>query len=69
MATWQIIALILLVIGVIASNIMLLKYSAKFELKSFNQDPIEKAKQNLAKKRAEDEGNVEHKEENKKGDE
>lgn len=37
--------IILLVLGVIVGNIMLIKYSAKFNLKNVNQDPIEKAKQ------------------------
>ena len=41
------ILIILVVLGVIASNIMLLKYSAKFNLKNLNQDPIEKAKDQL----------------------
>lgn len=41
------ILIILIVLGVIASNIMLLKYSAKFNLKNLNQDPIEKAKDQL----------------------
>lgn len=41
------IIIILVVLGVIVSNIMLLKYSAKFNLKNINQDPIEKAKQQL----------------------
>lgn len=39
--------IILIVLGVIVSNIMLLKYSAKLGLKNINQDPIEKAKQQL----------------------
>ena len=42
------ILIILVVLGVIVSNIMLLKYSAKFNMKNINQDPIEKAKQQLA---------------------
>ncbi len=39
--------IILVVLAVIVSNIMLLKYSAKFNLKNLNQDPIEKAKKQL----------------------
>ena len=34
---------------------MLLKYSAKFNMKNINQDPIEKAKQQLAEKQNNDE--------------
>lgn len=41
------ILIIVVVLGVIISNIMLLKYSAKLDLKKLNQDPIEKAKQQL----------------------
>lgn len=41
------IIIILVVLGVIVSNIMLLKYSAKFNFKNINQDPIEKAKAQL----------------------
>lgn len=41
------ILIILVVLGVIVSNIMLLKYSAKLTMKNINQDPIEKAKQQL----------------------
>lgn len=50
METWQIILLILIVLGVVVGNISLLKYSAKFDMKKFNQDPIEKAKQSLEEK-------------------
>jgi len=51
--TWKIILIILVVLGVIWSNIALLKYSAKFDVKKFNQDPIEKAKASLKEKEAE----------------
>ncbi|MEO2267285.1 DUF2897 family protein [Pseudoalteromonas pernae] len=50
MQTWHIILIIALVLGVIWSNIALLKYSAKMDFKKFNQDPIEKAKRNLEEK-------------------
>ena len=39
--------IIVLVLGIIVSNILLLKHSAKFPMKKINQDPIEKAKQTL----------------------
>lgn len=42
-----VILIIVLVLGVIVSNIMLLKYSAKMNMKNLNQDPIDKAKQTL----------------------
>jgi len=48
--TWKIILIIVVVLGVIWSNIALLKYSAKFDIKKFNQDPIEKAKESLKEK-------------------
>ncbi|MBS3797808.1 MULTISPECIES: DUF2897 family protein [unclassified Pseudoalteromonas] len=50
MQTWHVILIIVLVLAVIWSNIALLKYSAKMDLKKFNQDPIEKAKRSLAEK-------------------
>ncbi|WP_105258786.1 DUF2897 family protein [Pseudoalteromonas sp. T1lg88] len=49
MQTWHVILIIVLVLAVIWSNIALLKYSAKMDLKKFNQDPIEKAKQQDSK--------------------
>lgn len=51
------IVIILLVLGVIASNIMLLKYSAKFNLKNVKQDPIEKAKQQLEEQKKQQDEN------------
>lgn len=50
METWQIILIFLIVFGVVWGNIALLKYSAKYEMKKFGQDPIEKAKKSLAEK-------------------
>ncbi|WP_105214321.1 DUF2897 family protein [Pseudoalteromonas sp. T1lg22] len=50
MQTWHVILIIVLVLAVIWSNIALLKYSAKMDLKKFNQDPIEKAKRSLSEK-------------------
>jgi len=44
---WTALFIIVVVLGVIVSNIMLLKYSAKMSLKNVNQDPIEKAKETL----------------------
>ena len=44
---WTALIIIVIVIGVIVSNIMLLKHSAKMSMKNFNQDPIENAKQTL----------------------
>ncbi len=41
----------LLVLGVIIGNLMLLKHSAKFSMKNFNQDPIERARQSLEEKK------------------
>lgn len=51
------IIIIFLVLGVIASNIMLLKYSAKFNFKNVNQDPIEKAKQQLKEQKSNENNN------------
>ncbi|MDA8621648.1 DUF2897 family protein [Psychrosphaera sp.] len=51
---WTALFIIIVVLGVIVSNIMLLKYSAKMSLKNVNQDPIEKAKEAL-KERDKDE--------------
>ncbi|ATC94217.1 DUF2897 family protein [Pseudoalteromonas tunicata] len=48
MQTWQIIGIIVIVVGFIWGNLALLRYSAKFDLTKFNQDPIEKAKASLA---------------------
>jgi MFS superfamily sulfate permease-like transporter len=48
--TWKVILIIAIVFGVVWSNIALLKYSAKFEMKRLNQDPIEKAKASLKEK-------------------
>ena len=50
METWKVILIIAVVLGVVWSNIALLKYSAKFEMKRLNQDPIEKAKASLKEK-------------------
>lgn len=50
METWKVILIIAIVFGVVWSNIALLKYSAKFEMKRLNQDPIEKAKASLKEK-------------------
>lgn len=50
METWQVILIILIVFGVVWGNIALLKYSAKFDMKKFNQDPIEKARKSLEEK-------------------
>ncbi|QTH64339.1 DUF2897 family protein [Psychrosphaera ytuae] len=44
---WLAIGLIVLVLGVVISNIMLLKHSSKFSMKNFNQDPIDNARQRL----------------------
>ncbi|PAJ75656.1 DUF2897 domain-containing protein [Pseudoalteromonas sp. NBT06-2] len=52
METWKIILIIVVVLAVIWSNIALLKYSTKFDVKKFNQDPIEKAKASLKEKDA-----------------
>ena len=48
--------IILLVLGIIVSNIMLLKHSAKFPMTKVKQDPIENAKKKL-KEREENEDN------------
>lgn len=48
------IIIIIVVLGVIVSNIMLLKYSAKMSLKNLNQDPIEKARQQLEEQKTKD---------------
>jgi hypothetical protein len=48
--TWKVILIIAIVLGVVWSNIALLKYSAKFEMKRLNQDPLEKAKASLKEK-------------------
>ncbi len=53
METWQIILIIFIVLAVIWGNISLLKYSAKFDMKKFNQDPIKKAQQSLKNKKHE----------------
>ena len=57
MQTWHIILIIALVLGVIWSNIALLKYSAKMDFKKFNQDPIEKAKRNLEQRQRDEQSN------------
>lgn len=51
---WTAIIIIIVVLGVIISNIMLLKYSAKMSLKNFNQDPIEKARKQLEEEKTKD---------------
>lgn len=50
MQTWQVILIIVAVFGFVGSNIALLKYSAKLDMKRLNQDPVEKAKQRLKEK-------------------
>jgi hypothetical protein len=49
MDTFTAILIIFVVLGVVVSNIMLLKYSAKFSFKNVNQDPIEKARKSREK--------------------
>lgn len=44
---WTAFWIIAIVIGVIISNVMLVKYTAHFKMKNINQDPIEKAKQSI----------------------
>lgn len=41
---WVALIVIALVLGVIVSNIMLLKHTANMSMKNVNQDPIEKAR-------------------------
>ncbi|KPV96062.1 MULTISPECIES: DUF2897 family protein [unclassified Pseudoalteromonas] len=50
MSIWATILIIAIVLGVIWSNIALLKHSAKMDMKNFNQDPIEKARRSLEEK-------------------
>lgn len=50
MQTWQVILIIVAVFGFVGSNIALLKYSAKLDMKRLNQDPVEKARQRLKEK-------------------
>ena len=52
MQTWQSIVIVVIVFGFVWGNLALLRYSAKFDMKKFNQDPIEKAKAALAEKKA-----------------
>lgn len=44
---WTAFFIIIVVLAVIVSNIMLLKYSAKMSMKNINQDPIDQAKAKL----------------------
>ena len=46
--------IIVVALGIIVSNIMLLKYSAKLTLKNLKQDPIENAKKELERRKQED---------------
>jgi hypothetical protein len=57
--TWKVILIIAIVFAVVWSNIALLKYSAKFDIKKFNQDPTEKAKE--ARKKQEEKTKKPHK--------
>lgn len=57
MDNWHFILILVLVFAVIWGNVALLKYSAKFSMKSFTQDPIEKAKKALEEKQVKDEQN------------
>ena len=50
MQTWQVILIIVAVFGFVGSNIALLKYSAKLDMKRLNQDPVVKARQRLKEK-------------------
>lgn len=50
MNTWAVILIIVIVFGIVWSNIALLKHSAKMDMKNFNQDPIEKARRSLEEK-------------------
>ncbi len=50
----MIILIIILVLAVVVGNIMLLKHTAKLDMKKFNQDPIKKAEDNLKKQSRED---------------
>lgn len=52
MQTWQSIVIVVIVFGFVWGNLALLRYSAKFDMTKFNQDPIEKAKAALAEKEA-----------------
>lgn len=46
--------IIVLVLGIIVSNILLLKHSAKFSMKNLKQDPIENAKKLLEERKSEE---------------
>jgi len=48
------IVIIIVVLAIIIGNLMLLKHTAKFSLKNFNQDPIENAKKELERRKLED---------------
>ena len=50
MSIWATLLIIAIVLGVVWSNIALLKHSAKMDMKNFNQDPIEKARRSLEEK-------------------
>lgn len=53
MSTWAVVGIIVIVLGVIASNIMLLKYSAKFKMpKAYT--PPEAPKQDNSGNQADD---------------
>lgn len=53
MSTWAVVGIIIIVLGVIASNIMLLKYSAKFKMpKAYT--PPEAPKQDNSSNEADD---------------
>ena len=51
---WLALGIIILVLGVIASNIMLLKHSANMSMKNVNQDPIENARKRLEERKKEE---------------
>lgn len=57
---WTAILIILVVLGVIISNIMLVKYSTKMGLKNITRDPLEDAKARNEQRKAE--ANVREKE-------
>ena len=46
--------IIILVLGIIVSNILLLKHSAKLSMKNLKQDPIENAKKLLEERKSEE---------------
>ena len=50
MSIWATLLIIAIVLGVVWSNIALLKHSAKMDMKNFNQDPTEKARRSLEEK-------------------